>query len=199
MQTPIPQKALTLNRKVDECKPLAGGCGRQRSVRQVHGRAVQVDPIKPTLKAPGSKQNMMNWSQPLLSNSTCAPTSWRRPCCRRRSRPSMRRSRQGLTFVRFSAQPETLLYLTPPNVSLTHSIDGGCNISVDKEVLTLSLKVDECKPLDQGGGRRGRGRRGRPHGALEGIGRFRYIAWVKCPYRVAVKASAIRAGNRSPG
>jgi len=31
------------------------------------------------------------------------------------------------------------------------------------------------------------------------IGRFRYIAWVKCPYRVASKASALRAGKRAPG
>ena len=28
------------------------------------------------------------------------------------------------------------------------------------------------------------------------IGRFRYIAWVKCPYRVAGKASALCAGKR---
>jgi hypothetical protein len=30
------------------------------------------------------------------------------------------------------------------------------------------------------------------------IGRFRYIARVKCPYRVACKASALRAGKRAP-
>jgi len=29
--------------------------------------------------------------------------------------------------------------------------------------------------------------------------RFRYIAWVKCPYRVADKTSALRAGERAPG
>jgi hypothetical protein len=31
------------------------------------------------------------------------------------------------------------------------------------------------------------------------IDRFRYIAWVKCPHRVAGKASALRAGMRAPG
>jgi hypothetical protein len=31
------------------------------------------------------------------------------------------------------------------------------------------------------------------------IGRFRYIAWVKCPYRVAGKASALHMGKRAPG
>jgi hypothetical protein len=31
------------------------------------------------------------------------------------------------------------------------------------------------------------------------VGRFRYIAWVKCPYRVAAKASALRAGKLAPG
>ena len=30
------------------------------------------------------------------------------------------------------------------------------------------------------------------------IGRFRYIAWVKCPYRVAGKASALGAGSDIP-
>ena len=31
------------------------------------------------------------------------------------------------------------------------------------------------------------------------IGRFRYIDWVKFPYRVAGKALALRAGKREPG
>jgi len=31
------------------------------------------------------------------------------------------------------------------------------------------------------------------------IGRFRYIAKLKCPYRVAGKASALRTGKRAPG
>ena len=31
------------------------------------------------------------------------------------------------------------------------------------------------------------------------LGRFRCVAWVKCPYRVAGKASALRAGKRAPG
>jgi len=35
---------------VEECKPLAGGAAPRR------GREVQVDPIKPTLKPPGSKR-----------------------------------------------------------------------------------------------------------------------------------------------
>ena len=34
---------------------------------------------------------------------------------------------------------------------------------------------------------------------VEVMGRFRYIAWVECPYRVAGKASALRAGKRAPG
>jgi hypothetical protein len=36
-----------------------------------------------------------------------------------------------------------------------------------------------------------------PHAYI--IGRFRCIARVKCPYRVADKASALGAGNRAPG
>ncbi len=31
------------------------------------------------------------------------------------------------------------------------------------------------------------------------IDRSQYVAWVKCPYRVAGKASALRTGKRAPG
>jgi hypothetical protein len=39
------------------------------------------------------------------------------------------------------------------------------------------------------------------HGMIvaNSIGRFRYIASVKCQYKVAVKASALGAGKRAPG
>jgi len=43
------------------------------------GRAVQVDPMKPKLKAPGSERLKLNCNDCLhilLSNSTCAATSW---------------------------------------------------------------------------------------------------------------------------
>jgi len=46
----------------------------------IHGKAVQVDPIKPTLKAPGTKRlklkYVLNGFQVLLSISTCAATPW---------------------------------------------------------------------------------------------------------------------------
>ena len=48
----------------------------------LRGRAVQVDPVKPTLKAPGSKslkQNMIDCFQNLLSSSTCAASTRRLP------------------------------------------------------------------------------------------------------------------------
>ena len=45
---------------MDECKPLAGGVN--------HGKAVQVDPIKPRLKPPGSKRLKLNCDA-LLSTS----------------------------------------------------------------------------------------------------------------------------------
>ena len=32
---------------------------------------------------------------------------------------------------------------------------------------------------------------------LSSVDRFRYIAWVECPYRVAGKASALRMGKRA--
>ena len=54
----------------------------------------------------------------------------------------------------------------------------------------------------------GRGKRKRARGVTAAqldarvqafaIGRYRYIIWVKCPYRVAGKASALGAGNDVP-
>ena len=43
--------------------------------RAERGRAVQVDPIRPTLKAPGTRLLILNRFQVLLSNSTCAATA----------------------------------------------------------------------------------------------------------------------------
>jgi hypothetical protein len=60
---------------VEECKPLGGGgqrgdaarADRVRSGPQRRGRAVQVDPIKPTLKAPGTKRLNLTYSKLLSS------------------------------------------------------------------------------------------------------------------------------------
>ena len=65
-------------------------------------------------------------------------------------------------------------------------VDGVDEVACEartEEVLTL--------PCLRPGDARGRG--------IEIISRFRHIAWVKCPYRVARKASALRAGKRAPG
>jgi len=53
---------------VDECKPLVLGAVLARlRPRVVQGRAVQVDPIKPTLKAPGIKLLKLNCDKQLSS------------------------------------------------------------------------------------------------------------------------------------
>jgi len=67
---------LTLSRKVDECEPLARGCC-YRDALVVHnlGRAVQDDPMKLELKAPGTTISKLRYDRPLsnlLSNLTCA-------------------------------------------------------------------------------------------------------------------------------
>jgi len=52
---------------VEECKPLGmGGADPRTSKWSRLGRAVQVDPIKPTLKAPGSERLILKYDQ-LLS------------------------------------------------------------------------------------------------------------------------------------
>ena len=55
---------------MDECKPLVGGVGFDGGVGGIRGdahrgRAVQVDPIKPTLKAPGIKRLKLRYDKPL--------------------------------------------------------------------------------------------------------------------------------------
>jgi len=45
---------------VVECQPLEGGAG---GAGRVQGEAVQVDPIKPTLKAPGAKRLKLTWDE----------------------------------------------------------------------------------------------------------------------------------------
>ena len=63
---------------MDECKPLLRGDGhtgdgvpgrRRHAVGagHGHGKAVQVDPIKPTLKAPGTKRLKLKFDKPLSS------------------------------------------------------------------------------------------------------------------------------------
>jgi len=47
------QTRLKLSLNVNECKPLVPGLGQ--------GRAVQVYPVKPTLKAPGSKRSRLKY------------------------------------------------------------------------------------------------------------------------------------------
>jgi hypothetical protein len=79
---------------VDGCKPLPEGAlllpraAAAGGVRQpdadgaaplLHGEVVQVDPIKPTLKLPGTKRLKLKYEmdcfQVLLSNSACAATT----------------------------------------------------------------------------------------------------------------------------
>ena len=101
---PIPQGVLTLSQEVDECKPLprgggdagaeggrgggrrrrrrgwrrgGGGAVRYRAGAACQGRALQVDPMKPLLKPPGTKHlksHAMICFQLSLSNSACAAT-----------------------------------------------------------------------------------------------------------------------------
>jgi len=47
---------LKLSSNVNECKPLLAGGGAGAAGLVHPGRGVQVDPIKPTLKAPGTKR-----------------------------------------------------------------------------------------------------------------------------------------------
>jgi hypothetical protein len=62
-------------------------------------------------------------------------------------------------------------------------IAGACEAADDHELHTLINMVIEVGP----------GRCCPP------VGRFRYIAWEKCPYTFSGKASALHAGKRAPG
>jgi len=50
---------------VKKCKPLVAGAPGQPHVRAVRGRAVQVDPMKPTLKPPGTERLTPKCETPL--------------------------------------------------------------------------------------------------------------------------------------
>ena len=50
---------------MDECKPLARGVPQGRALLPHRGRAVQVDPSKPTLKAPGAHRLKVRYVEPL--------------------------------------------------------------------------------------------------------------------------------------
>ena len=59
-----------------------GWLGSARQAIAAHGRAVQVDPIKPALKAPGTKRLELIYDGPLSNSrsiSTCAATTWEPP------------------------------------------------------------------------------------------------------------------------
>jgi len=56
-----------LSRKVDEFQPLPGGVRSGRRGAAQLSRAVQVDPIKPTLKAPGTKHLKLQYYELLSS------------------------------------------------------------------------------------------------------------------------------------
>ena len=64
---------LKLSWEVNECKPLVRGthgcqAGRGRCLpHRLHGRSVQVDPINPTLKPPGTKRLKLKWDTLLSS------------------------------------------------------------------------------------------------------------------------------------
>jgi len=63
--------------------------GQQSSRGELPGRALQVEPMKPQLKAPGTKRlklNMMYSFQTMLLNSTCAATTRSMDRERRRAR-----------------------------------------------------------------------------------------------------------------
>ena len=67
------QTRLKLSCEVDECKPLGGGVRREQRAppgaghARQPGRAVQVDPMKPTLKPPGTKRLKLKCDVPLSS------------------------------------------------------------------------------------------------------------------------------------
>jgi len=52
---------------VDECKPLAAGGGEGGDGLRHQGEAVQVDPINPTLKAPGTDRLKLQYVEVLSS------------------------------------------------------------------------------------------------------------------------------------
>jgi len=120
------------------------------------------------------------------------------PCRRTPCPPRSRRRRQGLTLVHFSAQSEpfltqehTLSTPCPPLAPREHSVNTPLTHPLfHTKALTLSRKVDECKPL-------GVGRAERRHGgsAPRGAG----LAADHAARRGPRQRGGCRGGGQHPG
>jgi hypothetical protein len=117
------------------------------------GRAARVDPIQPTLKAPGIQRLRLKHDIPL--SSIAFKVNLRRyNLCRCRCERRSCRPRQGLTLVHISAQREpfmthnTLRYpLVPLGIPWKPSKQILNAPLTTQQALTLSREVDECKLL----------------------------------------------------
>ena len=158
------------------------------------GRAVQVDPIKPTLKAPGTKRLRLKYDVPLsnlLSNLTCAATArsstplWKRSSLRRPPCNTARlvgpcnceiRSCEYLHIVLHASDPCFLRYISSDDVAIiTHLALIHLALRPGDSAAAAAAAAAVAAAAAGGGGgcvgaiRPGRGPRGAPrrlHGAL---------------------------------
>ena len=96
---------------MNECKPLARGGDVRRTRAGLPGRAVQVDSMKPILKAPETKLLKPN-NDKLLSILTCAAAFWHAKGGMTAAAYTVARTRQGITLLHFSARRKHILWDT---------------------------------------------------------------------------------------
>jgi hypothetical protein len=123
------------------------------------GRAVHFDPIKLKWKAPGTKHSKLNSDESLRNfdfkfNLRRCTWVWRATFCWARAFAAVMTSSwttagagQGLTLAHFATQLEP--YLTRKNTLYTLNTPNAPRIP--QKALTLSRKVNECKPRAVGG------------------------------------------------
>ena len=171
-------KVLKLSSEVSECKPLAGGGARPHLRPAVaQGRAVQFDPMKPKLKPPGTKRSKLNCD--VLLSTSAFKLKLRRYI--KETDPEAAAAAAAAAEAAAAAAAAA----GEGAAADTASAELHWSYSLMANALLLFLVHPRVEGSEMVGS--------------AGKGRFRYIAWVKCAYRAAGKASALRAGKRPRG
>ena len=149
------REAIYRNRPIT-WRSMSGCCPFQRGqVHAVHGglrgKPVQVDPIKPTLKAPETKRLKLNYDGPL---SNCAFNFNLR---RYNVVDKTQGNAGGWGGIRGRGLHSSTFHLnlgrsghTSPCPPVQYTDGKPCAQRIPRNVLTLSRNVDECKPLVRG-------------------------------------------------
>jgi len=193
-------KALShLEERQKDRKTKEGGSGRGGGG---HGRAVQVDSFTPTLNSPGTTERLKLKCDKLLSTSAFKLN------LRRYTTVAEAEVEAGVglvdTFPRAGAAGAAAAAAAAAAGTMaaagqavtSHRAAAGTGRITPRRITPTCWPSTPRKWSARPNAPAARRWQGLPE--IAQIGRFLYIAWVKCPYRVADNASALRAGSDIP-